>query len=552
MSLPIPQTATINTIVVPALVQQHPQPQHANVAFSPAAASSSQNIPSTPSVENMAFLTKQNKEKLALATSMINSLNALLAGMAAFKAEKFTKRYGRCPMTNFRTRSLKDKLRCYTCYEPRHFARDCKKAPVGYEATQAAAARNSERSMVPVTPAETSIGQGNSRAGRALIAQEQHGFNWADVVAHVESMKLSEAVEKIHQCLMAQTEELRSLSETVNSLLCSGHCRKKIALMRSHNFVLITDYNSAMAKCIILRENHKSLNEKIDSLKKDIAQHHLEVNQQKCCDSMRVELELLTGKYKQNELNIKKIDTSSDTVRDLCNVQLAFKDNKGKDLGYKQVPPPYNHSYSRMPTTEQEKENYNKMIYGKPSDYVPLEPLKPKNAKPTYFQKPMNFVKNEDKNCTNESAGESEQENETEPKPVKTSIKEPKENLSNSDSVDNSNCSSSCAKSVKIEEKSKVEYEPHSSVAYYVSLCDKHDLYVWNYVFSWFAETRGFPENISNDVAKTKNLDDVVLNSCEDNDLTKKSNALTAKIETPVSSDSEVCLNSGTRYHFGD
>ncbi|MFS8023433.1 hypothetical protein Hanom_Chr16g01451401 [Helianthus anomalus] len=124
-----------------------------------------------------------------------------------------------------------------------------------------------------------------------------------------------------HQCLLAQTEEPRSLSNMVNSLLSSEHCRNKIALMRAHNSTLITDYNSAMAN---------------DALKKDIAQLHLDVNQQKCwvydykkilniktleCDSVSAQLELLTGKYKQNELNIKKFDTSSDNVRNLCNVQ---------------------------------------------------------------------------------------------------------------------------------------------------------------------------------------------------------------------------------------
>ncbi|MFS7980112.1 hypothetical protein Hanom_Chr10g00935511 [Helianthus anomalus] len=174
MSLPSSQAATVNTTSVQQ--QPQPQPQHANVAFGSTAQPASQSAPSTPSMEHMAFLTKQNEENRALAASMITSLNAFLAndlmpsseitpeinqvveedldeldvawnlGMSAFKAEKFTKK-------------------------------DCKRAPLGYEATQAAAARNKERSMVPVTPAETSTGQGNSGDGRALIVQEQRGFN---------------------------------------------------------------------------------------------------------------------------------------------------------------------------------------------------------------------------------------------------------------------------------------------------------------------------------------------------------------------------------------
>ncbi|MFS8019310.1 hypothetical protein Hanom_Chr15g01402321 [Helianthus anomalus] len=135
-------------------------------------------------------------------------------------------------------------------------------------------------------------------------------------------MKLSEvaSAEKIHQYLMAQTEEPRSLSEMVNSLLCIEHCRKKVALPRSQNSALITDYNSATGKCISLRENNKILYENIDALKKDITQLHRDVNQQQYwvhdyknrltvktleCDSVKAELELLTRKYKQNELNKK-------------------------------------------------------------------------------------------------------------------------------------------------------------------------------------------------------------------------------------------------------
>ncbi|MFS7936714.1 hypothetical protein Hanom_Chr05g00419041 [Helianthus anomalus] len=97
-------------------------------------------------------------------------------------------------------------------------------------------------------------------------------------------MKISEAAaaEKIHQCLMAQTEEPRSLFETVNSLLCFEHCRKKVALLRSHNSTLINDYNSAMGNCTSLRENNKILYEKIDALKKDIVQLDRDVNQQQC------------------------------------------------------------------------------------------------------------------------------------------------------------------------------------------------------------------------------------------------------------------------------
>ncbi|MFS8007539.1 hypothetical protein Hanom_Chr14g01262201 [Helianthus anomalus] len=52
----------------------------------------------------------------------------------------------------------------------------------------------------------------------------------------------------------------------VNSLLCSDHCRNKLA----KNFNLINDYNSAMSKCISLRENNKLLYEEVEAQKKNI------------------------------------------------------------------------------------------------------------------------------------------------------------------------------------------------------------------------------------------------------------------------------------------
>ncbi|MFS7913207.1 hypothetical protein Hanom_Chr02g00139111 [Helianthus anomalus] len=69
MSLPTSQAPAVNTTNV----------QHANVAFGSTTQSATQVVPSSPSMEHMAFLTKQNDEKLALETSMISSLNAFIA-----------------------------------------------------------------------------------------------------------------------------------------------------------------------------------------------------------------------------------------------------------------------------------------------------------------------------------------------------------------------------------------------------------------------------------------------------------------------------------------
>ncbi|XP_021979749.1 uncharacterized protein LOC110875863 [Helianthus annuus] len=166
------------------------------------------------------------------------------------------------------------------------------------------------------------------------------------------------------------------------------------------------------------------------------------------------------------------------------------------------------------------------MIYGKPSDYVPLEPFRPKNARPADFQKPMNFVKKE--NCSNESAGESGKENEqeNESEPVKTSANEPQEILSNSDSdsIDNVKCFSSCAESVTVEEQSAADDNSHSSVAAVADDSDatKRDHYALNCVVSWYAESWGMP-------IKTDDSGAVVLDYDRDeNTLTWKSDVFSA------------------------
>ncbi|KAJ0575910.1 putative nuclear polyadenylated RNA-binding protein Nab2/ZC3H14 [Helianthus annuus] len=402
------------------------------------------------------------------------------------------------------------------------------------------------------------------QSNQDLYAQskESHPDKVAKQKPQAQQAAVNSPAPQAQAQVQTQPDKPRSLIDTVNYLLCTEPCRNRVAQLRALNSKMMDDYNSVMAKYIGLRENNKILYEKIDALKKDIAQLHRDVNQQQCwvhdykhrltvktleCDSVKGELELLTGKYKQSELNIKKFDTSSDTVRNLCDVQLAYKENKGKGLGYKQVPPPYNHNYSRMPTTEQEQENYDTMIYGKPSDYVPWEPFKPKNARPADFQKPMNFVKNKDKNCSNESAGESEKENENgnESEPVKTSANESQENVSNSDSIDNVKCFSSCAESEIVEEQSVVDDKSHSNVAEVADVADdsdvaKDDNYAWNYVMSSFGEAHGVPTRTDESGA--------VIFDRDENVFTRKPDVSTEKLDTRLSSDSESHSDGSDNY----
>ncbi|MFS7985768.1 hypothetical protein Hanom_Chr11g01002491 [Helianthus anomalus] len=84
---------------------------------------------------------------------------------------------------------------------------------------------------------------------------------------------------------------------------------------------------------------------------------------EKLCEVTK-ELEDVRDKYQINQLNIKKFDSSSKLVKNLCDQQLAYKEKKGQGLGYNQTPPPFNENYTYLPMTEEEMLNESKMTYG--------------------------------------------------------------------------------------------------------------------------------------------------------------------------------------------
>ncbi|KAJ0870677.1 putative transcription factor interactor and regulator CCHC(Zn) family [Helianthus annuus] len=156
-------------------------PSSSTAASASAVNTSSAAPASTAKNEMIAFFTQQSKENLDIAASVINCLNAFVAGkldppkwcpddlsqihpddveemditwqmaMAAFRAQKFVKRTGKNRWGTAWNGAAKVpfNLRCYNCHKEGHYARNCTKPLMNREQTHAQPVTpNRERALV--------------------------------------------------------------------------------------------------------------------------------------------------------------------------------------------------------------------------------------------------------------------------------------------------------------------------------------------------------------------------------------------------------------------
>ncbi|KAJ0468983.1 putative transcription factor interactor and regulator CCHC(Zn) family [Helianthus annuus] len=448
-----------------------PAPTSANVyssgsstQVSPTSAGKASAAPyaSVASNEMVAFFTKQSKENLEIAASVINCLNAFTSGnlgppkfsmddldqihpedveemditwqmaMAAFRAKNFVRKTGKNKwqgLTFSGPAKMPFEFRCYNCHEQGHLARNCTKPKVNGEQTPAQPAApvtpNRERALVTASgvPADN-VNSGSPQPmglAQALVVQPDSPFDWnseierlhisapenqanssnisfmasddqypvnADVkVAHEEEESSAENFAFMTQILSAPVKGLTK--EEVISVFCTPECRERVEAYRVHNAELIEDYNEIKRKNFTLTKNEKLFKEKIEAQRKDIVQLKDDVSvataqliivKEKLCEVTK-ELENVRDKYQINELNIKKFDSSSKLVKNLCDQQLAYSKKKGSGLGYNQTPPPYNNNYTYLPMTEEEMLNESKMTYGPKNNKPSVNVEGPKNSK---------------------------------------------------------------------------------------------------------------------------------------------------------------------------
>ncbi|KAM0018096.1 putative transcription factor interactor and regulator CCHC(Zn) family [Helianthus debilis subsp. tardiflorus] len=208
---------------------------------------------SNPSMKNemIAFFTQQSKENLDIPASVINCLNAFVAGkldpprfsvddldqihpedveeiditwqmaIAAFREKNFVRKTGRNKwkgLTFTGPTKMPFEMRCYNCHEPGYLARNCTKPKVNREQTPAQPAPpNLERALV--TMIDTSTAAGGSTQSPALVVQPNATFDWNAEIQHqnISAPENQIASDNIAFMTSAPPEDQNSAPEDVAS-----------------------------------------------------------------------------------------------------------------------------------------------------------------------------------------------------------------------------------------------------------------------------------------------------------------------------------------------
>ncbi|GJQ99882.1 ribonuclease H-like domain-containing protein [Tanacetum coccineum] len=293
----------------------------------------------------------------------------------------------------------KSKVECYNCHKRRHFARECR-APRNQDNKNK---ESSRRSMHVETSTSTAL----------VSCDGLGGYDWSD-----------QAEEGPNYALMAYSSS-SSDSEVSNDSNCSKSCMETVKLLKSQNDQLLRDLEKSSLMVLGYKTGLESVEEKLEFYKKNESVYVEKINGLKwdiqvgeiTIRELRKKLEKIQKEKDSIQFNVDKFENASKSLNKLIECQIV--DNCKKGLGYEKynaVPPPYTGNF--MPPTPD-------LSFTGLDEFV-NEPVVENSKAMSSEEEPKVVRKNDDALIIEEWVSDSEEENvsqtKTEKKTVKPSI----------------------------------------------------------------------------------------------------------------------------------
>ncbi|GJR10456.1 ribonuclease H-like domain-containing protein [Tanacetum coccineum] len=358
-----------------------------NTAHGVSTASTQVNAANSTNINNLSDVVIYDMEEIDLRWQM---------AMLTMRAKRFLKNTGRkLTVNDNETIGFdKSKVECYNCHKRGHFARECRALR-----NQDNKNKESSRRSVPV---ETST-------STALVSCDGlGGYDWSD-----------QAEEGPNYALMAFLST-SSDSEVSNGFICLKSCLETVELLKSQNDQLLKDLNKSELMVLGYKTGLKLVEEKLNVYKANESVYLQDIKGLKweihigeiTIRELRKKLEKIQKEKDSIQFNVDKFENASKNLDKLIKCQIV--DNYKKGLGYENynaVPPPYTGNF--MPPTPD-------LLFTGLDEFV-NKPIVKNKKSDEEFSKVVS--KNNDAPIIKEWVSDSEEENVSQPKIEKKTVR---------------------------------------------------------------------------------------------------------------------------------